>query len=173
LTSNIVNLSGSSGATGVVGGVAALVRSRYPTQTASWVVTRLRTTAGINCSAPIDWRSLMVNAFAAVGGFCPSRIQGATLVEFYSGDPDGRWETYSVSVSGGVGPYTVRWMTGETGTSISQWFHPSQDGEQRHIWVEMQDLGSGDPVVRNETYVRVLDLTGGSGCTPIPPAITC
>lgn len=172
-TTTIKNISGSSGATGVVGGIAALVRSRYPSESASWVMTRLRTTSGINCSAPVAWRNLMVHAFAAVGGFCPSRIMGATLAEFYSDDPDGRWETYSVSVSGGVGPYAVRWMTGETSTSIQQWFHPSQDGELRHIWVELQDLGSVDPAIRNEVYVRVLDLTGDEDCTPVPPAITC
>jgi len=172
-TSNLVNLAGSSGATGVVGGVAALVRSRYPTKTAWQTMDWLRATSGHNCAAPNAWRDLMINAFAAVGGFCSSRINGAALVEFYSTDPDGRYETYSVNLSGGVGPYSIRWMTGETTSSITQWFHPSQNGEQRHVWVEVQDLGSGDPVVRHETYVRVLDLTGGQGCTPVWPEISC
>lgn len=175
-TSTIVNLSGSSAATGVVGGVAALVRARYPSMTARQAMDQIIHTAGINCSAPSAWHDQMINAYAAVGGFCPLRMQGPRLVTFYSGESDTKDVTYYVTMSGGSGNYSVRWMTGETTTSITQSYHVSDAYlPQREVWVEVRDLGDSDPYQRTTAYVRVLDNTGqgGGGCTPVPPQFTC
>ncbi|MCC6929323.1 MAG: S8 family serine peptidase [Gemmatimonadaceae bacterium] len=65
----LANAGSSSSATGLVGGVAALVRARYPTWTSSQVRSRLVNTAGIACGASTSFGPI-VNAEAAVGGIC-------------------------------------------------------------------------------------------------------
>jgi hypothetical protein len=75
-TTAIVNVSGSSGATGLVGGVATLVRAKTPSLTNRQVMDRIIQTSGSLCGGPHAWRDDMVNASAAVGGPCVWRLVG-------------------------------------------------------------------------------------------------
>ena len=74
---DLVTLGGTSGATGIVGGVAALVRAYNPQMTNRQVMDRLIYTAGFNCASPASWTNSIVNASAAVGGACVSPLHNA------------------------------------------------------------------------------------------------
>lgn len=98
-----VNMGGSSEATAVVSGIAALVWSEYPTWTRDQVRNRLvssRTTGG-------------VDAYAAVGGFTSLHVEGPTSVE------PGTAYTLTARPKGD-GPFAYRWSSGETTPSITR-----------------------------------------------------
>jgi hypothetical protein len=73
-------IAGSSAPTGVVAGIAALIRSRNPSFNRRQVVDRIVRTSGAACGAPAVWRDNMINASAAVGGPCVQRMTGPATV---------------------------------------------------------------------------------------------
>ena len=121
-TQTVVKLGGSSGATGFVGGVAALVRARNPQLTARQAMDRIIYTSGSTCGAPYAWRQSMINVSAAVGGPCVYFLLGPA--SYYIHDnyaPDGHEENAWVLVSrtftsgfqpGGSGSYHATWEYG-------------------------------------------------------------
>ncbi len=118
-------LSGSSAPTGVIGGVAALVRSRYPTINNSSAVNRILNSLGDKChDAPPQWRNSMVNAVAAVGGPCASHISGPSAVgPITYPAQQSVTATFTVTASGdNSANYTYSWSNGSHGSSISYTF---------------------------------------------------
>ena len=126
--SQIVTIGGSSGATGVVAGIAALVRARNPSLTNRQVMDRIMKTSGSQCGAPAVWRESMVNASAAVGGPCVQRLRAD--LAYYINDPwvPNRINSYSAFVAksytsgfaaGGSGVYDVQWITGPGAIPVS------------------------------------------------------
>jgi hypothetical protein len=178
-TTNLQNISGSSASTGIMGGIAALVRSRYPSMTNRDVMNRLMATAGVWCAgnnAPA-WRDAVVNAYAALGGVC---IQGSPIgpsqVIFYPGSRADSVITYAVHVSQGIGPISIRWMTGETTSSIQIHVHPLDAGPLPiQVYADIQDLGTSNPPIRKNMAVHVINNTGSGsgGGTCRPPMLHC
>jgi hypothetical protein len=177
-TSAIVGLGGSSGASAVVAGVAGLVRSHEPGLTNRQVMDRLLDTRGDHCwNPPPQFQNDMINAWAALGGLCvrPGPI-GPQEVIFYPGSRSDSVITYSVQWSQGIGPVSVRWMTGETTLSIQVHFHPGDAGViPKQVYVDVQDLGTAYPPIRRAAAVRVINNTGstGGGGTCRPPMLHC
>lgn len=110
---DIVIIGGSSGSTAVVGGIAALVRAVNPSMTAQQVMTRLINTSGDRCMRHGGWwKNAMVNAEAAVSGFCFTEVvNGPTFVDVTYGSTVG---TFSTSVTGGGYP-RIEWTNASTG----------------------------------------------------------
>jgi len=182
-TDVITAIGGSSAATGVMGGIAAFVRARYPSLTNLEVVNRLIATSGAECAGahPAVWRDAMVNAYAALGGICITRnwdgtVSGPKDMSFYDGNSMDSTVTYSVRAYQGFGPIAYRWMTGETTSSIQQFFSSNDANlEPRTIWVEIRDTGTSNPALHLEFTVPVQNFmsTSGGGCVIVPPAISC
>lgn len=167
-------LGGTSGATPIVGGVAALVRARYPYMTNIQVMRRLMDTSGRRCGGNLVWRDMLVNAEAAVGGICfvDSNWHGPNEIVFSTGWPDQVQETYTVVATGGNGPLTYQWSTNpSTGPSATYTFSklPGQDYTQA-ISVTIRDTGSNNPGKTSTLLVRVYDRSNcgesGENCPP-------
>jgi len=178
-TTSLDNISGSSASTGIIGGIATLVRSRYPSMTNRDVMNRLMATAGVWCAGNNQpaWRDAIVNAYAALGGIC---IQGSPIgpsqVIFYPGSRADSVITYAVHVSQGMGQISIRWMTGETTSSIQIHVHPLDAGPLPiQVWADIQDLGTSNPPFRKSMLVHVINNTGTSsgGGTCRPPMLHC
>jgi hypothetical protein len=118
----LLEISGSSGATGVVGGIAALIRARNPLFNRHQVIDRIVRTNGASCGASDVWRDNMINASAAVGGPCVQRMSGPTTV-FTNGNPIAFQSAVPFTVltvkhfsdgyvPGGSGSYAAQWSPG-------------------------------------------------------------
>lgn len=144
--SEVVSVEGSSNATGVVGGMAALVWSRYPWMSRDQVRQRLESTASRahHRDGDIGWG--IVHAYKAVGGFYNLRTDGPTCLSQY--------ETGNgVSLTAmpyGDGPFTYRWSNGDTNQST--WFPAPAPGETGEYAVYVTDGLEGKTVA---AYHRV------------------
>jgi len=107
---SVITLGGSSGASALVSGIAALVWSQNPTMTRDEVRDRLQATA---------WRSGplgvgVVDAYAATGGIRSARITGPSGVVSAN-------QTFTLQTSIiGAGPFSFLWDRGETSASVSR-----------------------------------------------------
>lgn len=173
-TTDIVNLSGSSGATGVVGGGAALVRARYGGMTNRAVMDRLMATSGSACGAPTAWRDRMVNAVAAVGGICNSAASGKGLagtgeglVSFYGPDSAPVTITLTATQTSDAQAIEYSWWNRTIGrtTQITIW--PGAAGSEyvTAFSVGARDLVTGQMFSRM-IRVRVLTGIGDGPCKP-------
>jgi hypothetical protein len=169
----IVKLGGSSGSTGIVGGIAALVRSRFPLESNRSIVQRLIGTSGNGChDHPYHWRNSMVNASAAAGALCVPPPSGVTGVNLTYTEPT-TTATYCANPHGAGGSYTYYWGNAAHSTSRCATFTLALRGdlkdyrafvgvtvtdavtgeiEQNHVdvWVHYQ-RNEGDPCPRGET----------------------
>jgi serine protease len=108
---NLITFGGSSAATAIVAGTAALIWSRYPTWTRDQVLSRLLS-SGASATRYGGVGFGIANAYKAVGGFAYLWIVGPTTVE------PGTQYTLSASPAGD-GPFTYRWSTGQTTPEIN------------------------------------------------------
>ncbi len=118
-----MSISQSSNATAVITGVAALVRSKYPSMSNQDVMARIRATSGPTCGMPAAWFDV-VNAAAAVGGICYNRqVFG---LENVNSEYGGANQRYSTVASGGAAPLTYTWYDAGTnqqlGTGTGLWY---------------------------------------------------
>jgi hypothetical protein len=164
-TSTIVNIAGSSGATGLIGGVAALVRARNSGLTNRQVMDHIIQTSGSRCGAPNAWRLDMVNASAAVGGPCVWSLVGP--VTYYINDPvlgtnpitdvSAFVDRYSAGglFVGGSGNYHVDWVLGQEVVS-----HGETDGDYTdasgNIMMRAHQTFSFLPAYDGAPYLSVL-----------------
>ncbi len=170
----LTKLGGSSGATALATGIAALVRARYPTQSESWVRARLVSTGGVACGPLSSWHVLL-NAEAAVGGICVymGRPLGTTQITFdrvAAGDT--RTETteeYCLSASGGSGPLSISWPVALPGSSGSgpfcRRFTFARGTYSATVRANMRDTGTPGALERSYmTTVNVVDMDNNPGC---------
>ena len=173
--------SGASGntsnASGIVAGVAALVRARYPHFNNEQVRTRLR--RGARDFGLIGRDSYygygIVNAYAAVGGFYESTLLGTKWHDQCSAttDPDRTClvsytstscfvESFRV-VAHGDGPFTYRWSTGSTSDRTTMTLCPTWDYDYT-LQVRVTD-GLQNRTHTHTAYIRV-DAGDSAGCDP-------
>ena len=166
-----VDLQHSSAASAVVTGIAALVRSRYPLMLNVDVMNRLKATSGLACGMPSALEQKLVNAVAAVGGLCVPHISGSNAVGVTASQPSAT-TTYSVSPSGGDGPYEYRWSNGSTGPTATYTFWVSPDYSDRYteIWVTVKDLGrqpaAGHELRTKKVFINYYQESPDDPCAP-------
>jgi hypothetical protein len=161
-------LNGSSAATGVIGGVAALVRSRYPTMNNYAAVHRILDTYGSKChDPPPQWRNSMVNAVAAVGGPCLQPISGASVVgPIMYPDQQSVTTTFSATASGeNSANYSYSWSNWSHGASISYTFWANNGVSYTlPVTVVVTDPATGVQSFRTiSVYVNVFNNQCGKG----------
>lgn len=171
-----VQVKESSNASAVVAGVAALVRSRYPSMTAPAVMSRIWSTSSTACGMPPAWHRL-VNAEAAVGGICvvDGLISGPSSISFIDPDPSVKYANYSVTVTGGIGSIEYSWREGTetTATHTHTFVDPGYD-YAAPVEVAIRDAGTGNPGLLVRKWVYVYSAAGSAPpCTPEPPAVVC
>ncbi len=174
-TSEPVDLQHSSAASAVVTGIAALVRSRYPNMRNNEVMDRLKLTSGLACGMPSALEQKLVNALAAVGGLCVPHIFGPNAVGVTVSQPSAT-AMYSVSPSGGDGPYEYRWSNGSTGpaSTYTFWVSPDYSDHYEEIWVTVKDLGR-QPAAGYEVRTKnvLVNYYRESPDDPCPPGEIC
>lgn len=134
--SHLVKFGGSSNASALVAGVAALVWSKNPTLNRDQVRTRLYESTG---RGYYDWTSGTgwgrVNAFRAIGGF------GSLSISESNSEPlVGESVTFTARPKGD-GPFTYQWGNGSTATSVTQYC--SYQGQVLSASVTVLDLTDG------------------------------
>lgn len=145
---------GSSAATAVVSGVAALVASKYPGMSGSQIRDRLSNTATRGtCSGQCGGSNGRVNAYAAVGGFERLGIGGPRVAA--------PGERYTLTASPvGDGPFAYRWSTGATTKSISATAGPA--GTSQTFTVSVTDT------FENKTLSQTATVTSEYATDPEP-----
>jgi hypothetical protein len=148
-------LNGSSAATAVVTGVAALVRSRYPTMNNHDLYMRIVNTSGDRCAnAPPQWRNNMINTVASVGGPCLPFISGPAYVNLYR---PAQYVTanYSIGAATGdnSGQYSYSWTAngGTSGRTATQtfWANSTWTSYVDYAQVTVTDPVTGVSVTRS------------------------
>jgi subtilisin family serine protease len=107
---DLITMGGSSGASSVVSGVAALVLSEHPGLSRDQLRNRLVAAGNRCCGSGVG--AGLVNAYQAVGGFVGVSISGPNTVDPY--------QSYTLTAQPrGDGPFTYRWSNGATTRSIT------------------------------------------------------
>lgn len=154
--SDLITFGGSSAATSMVSGIAALVWSEHPDWTRDQVRNRLLMTASQCCSSAIGWG--VANAYKAVGGFASLGISGPRSVE-----PSTSY-TLSAHTSHGDGPFTYRWSTGETSRTITK--TAGTNGTSQSYSVTVTDTREGKALSASVTVAA-------ESTEPPPPIDDC
>lgn len=176
LIPGIVNIAGSSGATGFVAGAAALVRSRNPGYTARQTMDAIIRTSGHRCGAPIVWRDAMINVSAAAGGACVSHMLGANSYYVHSWTapsfaPVDYWILVARSfwnfTPGGSGQYTPQWNLRPEHEVVSSTDGNIVDGSGNLYWqtrrsIRFRPAWDGLPY-QTKVEVVALDTPFGTG----------
>lgn len=166
--SQLSNLDGSSGATAIVSGIAALVWAHYPSESNLQIRNRLLR-AGHQYPSHDRVRGYgVVNAMRAVGGLW-SAGAGATIV---SGGEYGELTVYEAAAHplGGEGPYTYLWSTGETTRTIRVNMYPGEASKTRTVTVTEPDA-YGTSTVRGSVTIDPISPPPG-GCAD-PQQVIC
>ncbi len=107
---NVIKFGGSSDATAVISGIAALAWSKNPTWNRNQVRDRLYASGQLSRDSRWGWGA--IDAYKAAGGFQSLSISGRRSVEPYT--------SYTLSASPkGDGPFAYKWSNGATTRSIS------------------------------------------------------
>lgn len=109
-TGDIITMGGSSGASAVAAGIAALVWAENPWLTRDQVRDRVVFSGNWCCTSGIG--SGIIDAYKAIGGFASLSISAPTPVYEY--------QSYTLTAAPrGNGPFTYRWSNGATTKSIT------------------------------------------------------
>jgi subtilisin family serine protease len=170
---DIVSISGSSAATGVMGGVAALVRSRFPAMSNRAVMEQIIGTSGDICrETPRSWRNSLINAAAAVGGLCAAKPAGDNAVALTIAQPH-HASTYCANVTGGSGSYSYFWGNSTTGQCATWHYYLPHVPQDRTYYVfyrvtdNVTGLSEMNSINVTAWYIRMSDTD------PCPPGYTC
>lgn len=153
----MTDIKGSSVATAVISGIAALIWQRYPGASRDFVVDRLRYSGRRGVKGPKIGYGV-TNAMKALGGMYLVSVSGATDI-LTSTEVS---ETYTLQPHGGDGPYSYYWEnTGSTTNSATFSFRAPPIGvtEEHNIYWRVTDHSDGN-VYSQVTTVRV------TGCDP-------
>jgi len=157
-TDDLITFGGSSDATAVVAGAAALVWSRYPSWNRDQVRDRLFATATRGTCGGCGGSNGQLNAYAAVGGFERLGIGGPRRV-----DPGTQ---YTVSAAPfGDGPFTYRWSTSDPTPSITVTAGPS--GTQQTFTLTVTDT------TENKTLAHTVTVESAHATPPPDPGEDC
>lgn len=107
-------LSGSSGATAVMAGLAALYLERHPSASRDQVQSALIAAATPTGARHPYFGYGIPNAVCLMGALCSAWVEGPNLIQ-----SSGTY-TWTVRHSGGSGSFTYRWDNGATTSSISR-----------------------------------------------------
>ena len=136
----IDGFGGSSAATAITSGIAALIWSRYPSWSRDDVLQRMRETSGRRNNRDNRIGYGPVDALRAVGGHHPvvAGINGPDNV-YSSGTYN-----FSATVSGGVGPYSYYWFNdGSTDPFTDLYFEVQPSPYTEQVSVRVTDHGAG------------------------------
>jgi Subtilase family len=139
---SLSSIDHTSGATAFVGGVVALVRSRFPLMRNYDVMNQVRNTAGTTCGKQTAFGPI-VNALAAVGGPCVwyGMIHGDGEIRFDGvSESDVVYRQYCLYVSGGVGNIRIYWSGGTVGDCATYEIPRGNYGFA--IGADVRDLGN-------------------------------
>lgn len=110
---DVIDFGGTSNASAMIGGIVALIWSKYPNWNRDQVRERLFASGFPAKSSKVGWG--VINAFAAVGGLTRVRVEGP------SNASGGLGTTYTLTAQpNGDGPHSYRWDSGETTPSITK-----------------------------------------------------
>lgn len=170
---SFTTLGGSSGATAVVTGIAALVRARFPSISNDSVRKRIVNTGKFACDKLPGWH-IMVNAQAAVGGLCVpngSPVGPSSLMfDRLAYDPrTSMTAQYCINYSGGVGPISITWnaaLPGAPGSAPNCRLYTFARGNYtRTITATLKDMGKSGSIVRGYSIVvNVTDMQNNPSC---------
>lgn len=157
-------LEHSSAATALVTGVAALVRARFRTMPNYQVYDQLRQTAGSACGINTQF-SPVVNALAAVGGFCGTGGIIGTSAYFESSNDPPRQITVTAYQPTGGNAIQYEWDNGSVGPTRTFTIWPGPAGYTTTpytMYVDTRDTYSGQ--VRR--YFGSVTVQTGGGPPP-------
>ncbi len=146
----VASIGGTSSTSAVIGGVAALIWSRYPGMTNRDVRDRLRWAGNLTYDDPKLGYGV-VDANQAVGGFYDLGTDGPTCLGAYEAD-----EVTISAVPRGDGPFSYRWHDGQTIQSAT--FPAPPPGETAEYRVQVTDLVEGTVKLRSH-YVEKLSTS--------------
>ena len=158
-------LNHSSAATAVISGVAALVRTRFPQMTNEQVRAQLKARTLTQCYLRNDWKPV-VDALAATGSFCGSRVLGPILpIEFNCLYSPAKSVTVTTSALLGQNPFTFAWSNGSSQASTTYTVYPPQGPTKlwyntTQVALTVTDQLSGDSRTESAfVLARVNDLS--------------
>ena len=167
-SNTLTQLSHSSSATAVISGVAALVRSRFPTLNNVSVRFQLtRRSLGDCTPGRQDWKPV-VDALAAVGSFCGSNVLGSIApVEFNCLYSPAKTVTVYPSPTIGQNPFTFVWSNGSTQASTTYTAYPPQGTTKLWYNTTAVSLTATDPMLgesRTESVFILARVNALSTC---------
>jgi subtilisin family serine protease len=145
---DLVHFGGSSDATAIVSGVAAMVWSKYPAWTRDQVRNRMYDTTWGGLEPDLGYG--VVDAFGATGGLVRLRVDGPDTVE--------PGEAYTLTaVPGGDGPnFTYRWSNGATSPQIT--LTAGANHTIQRLTVTVTDTDTGTVLTKTKTVTARWDL---------------
>lgn len=158
---------GSSNATAVIGGIAALLRSRFPFESNAQIRNRILAKSGTTCGKETVFGPI-VNAEAAAGGLCVAfgRPLGPTSITFdraaYGDTRTQTSEQYCINASGGAGALEITWGDGShSGCKPTTFLRGTY---VQRVQANVRDLGVGLSASTFYVDVQVVDLDNNPGC---------
>lgn len=157
-----VSISGSSGATAVISGIAALTWSANPGLTAQGVIQRMKSSsAAVQLPNHSPWQSGsgMPNAACAVGGICRIEMQGPSVIT----EPGHHVYTAKQIASNVDASYD--WSTGHT-TSSAPLVVTTLPAEDEHVQLSVTVTDhKGVSITRSRTII-IRSATSPPDCPP-------
>ncbi len=163
LGSTLAGFAGTSDATGVLAGLAALTLSLRPSATRSEILSDLRVAASPTgyLSPTIGWGA--PNALCVVRSMCVAWIAGTSLIQTLGT----RNYTWTAGQLNSPGPFAYKWSTGETTQSITRsisvWSGMTE--YTLNLSVTITDVSTGSITIPISKEVLVRDPQGCPTCT--------
>lgn len=151
---DFAGLSGSSGATAVLAGMAALYFSKNPSASRTQLLSALTVAASPTGGRSPLWGFGVPNALCLMGELCTAWIEGPTLIQ-----TSGMY-TWTVYQRSSPGPVTYQWSSGEKTQTISRYISvtPGMPEYLMTLSVTVRDKRNGrtridsKPVVVRDPY---------------------